>query len=281
MFMLLIASIASAFAQTHTVGKGESLQSIAAKYNVTEEQLIKANPGVEKLFFVGLKLNIPENTQTAANTQTIIQPQKETVNGNSNMTNTVAIKTDSNNEPDEPGTEFNMMLEYGFLPKTEGASGNNYTYAITAGANYYFMHHAAGLFAGARIGYNSANYHEMYRLGVGSYASYTLDSHFISLPINVGYSFATNDRRFAITPYAGLGFNFCVASKYKQKSHGADIQDMDSKLKKKVGIDARIGLQLRLWGFNIGASYVFPLNDNQKMYFGDDSYFAVNIGFGF
>lgn len=53
------------------------------------------------------------------------------------------------------------------------------------------------------------------------------------------------------------------------------------KYKKKVGADFRAGVQLRLWGFNVGASYVCPLNKNQKMYFGDDSYFAVNIGFGF
>ncbi len=52
------------FAQTHTVERGENLQSIAAKYNVTVAQLVDANPGADKLFYVGLKLNIPEITET-------------------------------------------------------------------------------------------------------------------------------------------------------------------------------------------------------------------------
>ena len=52
----------AAFALTHKVARGETLESIAAKYNVTEAQLIEANPGAANLFYVGLILNIPEST---------------------------------------------------------------------------------------------------------------------------------------------------------------------------------------------------------------------------
>ena len=59
MMVFLVLGIA-VFAQTHIVQKGENLQSIATKYNVTVSQLIEANPGADKLFYVGLILNIPE-----------------------------------------------------------------------------------------------------------------------------------------------------------------------------------------------------------------------------
>lgn len=274
----------SVFAQTHTVARGESLQSIAAKYNITETQLIEANPGVDKLFYVGLKLNIPQSlesvsTSTATSIATQTQPATSQT---STSANNATSSNDKNDFDDKPGAAFTIMLEYGFLPKMEGTSGTNYTYAFTAGANYYFMHREAGVFAGARVGYNSANYNALIRNGVGSYTSMTLDSHFISIPINAGYTFANSKRQFAITPYAGIDPNFCVGSKYKQKEISSGSSDKsETKLKNKVGFDARIGAQLRIYGFNIGASYVFPLNDNQKMYFGDDSYLAINIGFGF
>ena len=174
-----------------------------------------------------------------------------------------------------------MMIEYGFLTKEDDAKGTNYTYAYSIGGNYYFMHRMSGVFAGARIGYNSANYnhYESYR---GSYYTSTSTAHFITLPINAGYAFATENRNLALTPYAGVDFNFCVGGKNKTEGRIEGVQiDRESKFKKKVGLDARIGILLRLWGFNIGASYVMPLNKNQKQYFGDESYIAINLGCGF
>ena len=53
-------------ALTHTVTKGENLKAIAEKYNVTIAQLLEANPGVESLFFIGMKLTVPENAAASA-----------------------------------------------------------------------------------------------------------------------------------------------------------------------------------------------------------------------
>lgn len=46
--------------KTHIVQRGESIESISKKYNISSNDLIGANPGVESLFYIGLKLNIPE-----------------------------------------------------------------------------------------------------------------------------------------------------------------------------------------------------------------------------
>lgn len=45
---------------TYTVQRGETLAGIAAKFNVTTADLIKANPNADGLFYVGMKLNIPQ-----------------------------------------------------------------------------------------------------------------------------------------------------------------------------------------------------------------------------
>ena len=275
------------FAETHTVEYGESLRSIAAKYKVTETDLIEANPGADKVFYVGLTLNIPKPAQT------FVVPAPTRI-GQKSVQTTPADTTAPDKSPenksiaeneakeDKAGPELTMMIEYGFLPKVSGVRGTNYTYAFTIGANYYFMHSKSGVFAGGRIGYNSANYNGLISDGRGSYLTTTTTAHFITLPLHGGYTFANAKRNCALTPYAGLGFNFCVGGKSKMKaySHGSS-GELETDINKKVGVDARIGLQLRLWGFNVGASYVIPLNDNQKGYFGSDCYMAINIGFGF
>lgn len=269
-------------AQTHVVAKGESLQSIADKYNISIEKLIEANPGSDKLFYIGLKLNIPENVitigaSTASNEQ-VISGQNSSVAVHSEQA--VASQSAGETTEDNPGLSYVYALEYGFLQKLEGSRGSHYAFSITMGANYYFMHKDKGVFAGGRIGYNSASFTSLTKISIGNYISETTDSHFITLPINVGYSWCTNDRKFGVTPLAGIDFNFCVGGKYKYKEIGSSIEDT-TKFKKKTGVDARLGLMLRLYGINIGAAYVLPLNDNQEAYFGEDAYLSVCFGYGF
>lgn len=283
-FIALLPWGVTVLAQIHTVARGENLQSIAAKYNVTEAQLISANPGVDKLFYVGLKLNIPESARqlsTLVTTSTVSQTLPIATNApaapNNDISNSGVHELD-----DKPGFNFLTMLEYGFLPKIEGAKSTNYTYSFTVGGYYYFMHRLSGLFAGARIGYNSANYNTWVKIDRGNYYSSTSEAHFITIPISAGYTFATKNRYLAVIPYVGIDPNFCVAGKYKHTFTGSGPHNnIEGIFKKKVGFDARLGLQLRIFGVHLGVAYVIPLNDEQKSYFGEDSYIGINLGFGF
>ena len=46
----------------HTVAKGETLYSISKRYNTTVEEVVKLNPGSERILSIGQKLIIPRNT---------------------------------------------------------------------------------------------------------------------------------------------------------------------------------------------------------------------------
>ena len=69
---------------THTVQQGETLAKIAAKYGVSEEAILEANPSARTLFFTGLKLTIP--AQSANNQQ---QPAGN-VSNNNNVSNSAS-----------------------------------------------------------------------------------------------------------------------------------------------------------------------------------------------
>lgn len=45
---------------THSVGRGETIASIAKKYNVPEGDILKLNPEAKEFIYVGLKLQIPQ-----------------------------------------------------------------------------------------------------------------------------------------------------------------------------------------------------------------------------
>lgn len=57
--MMVCAGVAWS-AVVHTVQRGESLETIARDYNTSVQSIVNANPGCENLFYVGLKLTIPD-----------------------------------------------------------------------------------------------------------------------------------------------------------------------------------------------------------------------------
>lgn len=60
--------------RTHTVQKGESIESISKMFQISEEELCAANPGIETLFYIGLKLNIPDVKKTSITDNVIETP---------------------------------------------------------------------------------------------------------------------------------------------------------------------------------------------------------------
>ena len=64
------------FQRTHTVAKTETLFGISKKYNLTVDELVKANPGVDKGINVGQVLNIPEVSSAVKGNSTVKTQQK-------------------------------------------------------------------------------------------------------------------------------------------------------------------------------------------------------------
>lgn len=117
--LLFLGSVAIC-ATTHTVARGENLQRIAEKYNITVAQLVEANPGVETLFYIGLKLNIPEPVDGI--TETAPAPAAETATYSRQpqpSTNSAAQIYSSGNRPQkgaDKGTRVDINGEVVYHP---------------------------------------------------------------------------------------------------------------------------------------------------------------------
>ncbi len=265
----------------HTVQRGESLESIARTYRTTVDAIIQANPGCESAFYVGLKLNIPEAVATAVESQATASheasaPAPAETTSTQQQYNAEAPAAI---ESAGPGFEPVLMLEMGFLEKMEGVSNFNYTYGATVGVNYWIIEKSKGAFAGVRIGYNSASYNHSYSER-GYSASQETDSHFIGIPVNFGFAFTNNTKKFALIPMAGFDFNISVKSTTKFRATGYNEEKKKGE-SGKFAVGLRFGLGLRIYEFNLVGFYTLPLNDWQKSYFGNDGYFGVGLAFGF
>lgn len=75
---------------THVVQRGETIESIAEYYKVSVEDINKANPNADGMFYVGMKLVVPVGTANSA-----IQPTVQRANTEDLMSQQSAYKSSS------------------------------------------------------------------------------------------------------------------------------------------------------------------------------------------
>lgn len=283
--IVLSACQLMAVALTHTVARGENLQGIAQRYGITTEQLLSANPKAETLFYVGMKLEIPEqspaSTHVESGTETINRVQNQPTDMRRSEPIIMEPTSDENNsaadsaKSDKPGVSGTFDLRYGFGKKAKNMKGHSFNFQMMLGGNYYVMKAQDGLFVGAGVGWRmaSSNFKSDYDRFESSY-------HYIMLSPRLGYAIAMdkNPEKLALIPYAAVNIGFCVSAKQK-------FNKEEKKAEKRTGYEAEFGLKLRISGFDIGAAYSIPFG-NKKEIEGmkddsDDGYFSVSLGFGF
>ena len=274
-------SMAQSQTVTHVVQRGETLESIAESYKVSVEDINKANPNADGIVYVGMKLNIPTSSkpQIVSNNDnqggsTYIQGNNINHHSNDKVNQEHKYKAAKNEDEKVGKIEFAGELGFGFI---KGA--DNCMYEATIGANYRRPYN---LYGGARIGYNSANY-----IGLTKYEGRSIKVeqkyHFIEIPLELGYSFKNASETLGLMPFIGFNTNIGLSGKNKLRTFGSSGKEESQKVKigGKVGIGARVGVRVYLWGFDITGSYQIPLNDKQKGWFGKDAFPEITLAWGF
>lgn len=262
---------------THVVQRGETIESIAQYYNVSVEDINKANPNADGVVYVGMKLNIPTSSDFSKTTpkeapKNMAPIQKQVTE---NHTENYVKHNDTQNNDEKVGKfEFAGELGFGFI---KGA--DNFMYEATVGANYRLPYN---IYVGARIGYNSANY-----IGLTKYEGRSIEVeqkyHFLEIPLELGYALKNTSETLGVIPFVGFNTNIGLSGKNKLRTLGTGGKTESQKVKigGKVGLGARVGVRVCLWGFDITGSYQIPLNDKQKGWFGKDAFPEITLAWGF
>ena len=266
---------------THVVQRGETLESIAEYYKVSVDDINKANPNADGMVYVGMKLNIPTSSrpQKVSNNDNQGEPTYTQENNIENHSNDKVFQEHKNstakNKDEKVGKfEFAGELGFGFI---KGA--DNFMYEATVGANYRLPYN---LYVGARIGYNSANYIGLIAIE-GQNINAEQNYHLLEIPIEFGYSLKNESETLGLIPFVGFNTNIGLSGKYKQRVLGTGGKEGSQKVKigGKVGVGARIGVRVCLWGFDITGAYQIPLNNKQKGWFGKDAFPEITLAWGF
>ncbi|MCM1037288.1 MAG: LysM peptidoglycan-binding domain-containing protein, partial [Bacteroides sp.] len=274
---ILVVSACAMSAAVHVVQRGETLRSIAGTYNITTQQLVEANPGADTLFYVGLKLNIPEPAAAPAAAPAAGQPAPMP---------TEPAEPAQEAETSELGPGWTMLLgaNYGFLEKAEGVKNTSHgALAFSFGGTYWVKERFEGAFASIGLGYewitrswNNFESRPYYRLSSDS------DLHLIYLPVRFGYRFnmPIGKVRFGLSPYVGFDFGMTVAGKSERYEDGDKRKE-----KAKTGEfipSFKPGLMVCFGDvLCIGFYYKVPMGKKAKGIYDKDGHFGLTLATGF
>ena len=216
MIALLSMTIAVAQQTSHIVQRGETLEGIARKYNVTAAAIKKANPDAADMIYVGMKLIIPSPQQNK-NSNSIQNDQRKTSSTTKNAPKREILY--STQKRPQPQKTFYNEVNFGILAEAFGGYSNfmwnggspvagiGFGAGVTGQLHFQERDYAPeGYFAQAGINYA--------RKGSGAYPINYINVKVLPL----GYSFCDLIDDFAFFAKAG-GYVAYPFSKIETKSN--------------------------------------------------------------
>ena len=227
LFVMFTMTISAQEIKTHTVQRGETIESIAEKYNVSAADITKANPDAAKFFYTGMKLKIPAvhnnkiNEPVNAENRAVVNPP----------TKQIEVGTEQNNNqsssvmPSEPTMSPNGQLIdglevffkfnpthdfYGFRITGICPKDNLKWLGLSFGADYQFIKHGS-FFSDFGVGFFPRYVISSLMLGCSLYPYIGLYSYD---KLAGFYNYTGNAKYESKTEFTyGLNFDFLVGVK--------------------------------------------------------------------
>lgn len=244
----------------HTVTKGETVKSIAAKYDTTTEKIYELNPKAKTFLFVGMTLSIPISRVDEKDQNSHIDIDKEPILNQKKSTATNIIENDAS-KPENSffeslispehlagSTKPDLMVGYNLV---EGVKFKDQplNMTFTPACNYYITDKAyAGIGLGITINYN-------YSMPSSNY-SITTSSFGLNMPLFVGLRITEN-----IRAYTGPQLDYIISGKmvtdYDGDKTTQRFKDMDINR-----FSASWGVYVGAYGFRAGLRFGFKSEDS-------------------
>lgn len=232
--MLLSVTIMQAQQIVHTVQRGETLESIAQKYNVSKETITKNNPYVDESFYVGMKLYIPKQLDN-------ISDDNVYSNSNVQMDNTYQhAERPSSDVTEKSRKRFEFEVFAGVSLNNNVGDGISDTKMKIGGhvgftGRYYIVGDFWGevSLAFATKGYKqtvsstSGQYWDDYGPNYDSELKTTMTTYNLDIPINIGYAFTFSDN-LKLRIKAGPYFTFAISGELKETGYTEYFEDTHS-----------------------------------------------------
>jgi len=263
LLLIAIASVQLALAQTqtvkHTVQRGETLETIAKKYGVTKDDIVKLNPDAAQFVYVGMELTVPVNGNGM---KPITEESKQIYTKNQMLTTQKEEETYNIKETESP-INFSFKISYGFLRFGDDfeVRKSSFTYGLTAGIDYNFYDN---WYMSANVGWKHYNINTTVKGEKSSGA----DIDCIVLPLTCGYSFDG-----IISPYVGIEFAYAIKGKteYCGETMSKKVKDVTNS---RFATTVSVGINIVKY-VNIAYNYELTEMCGKKA---QSRYFSIGLG---
>ncbi len=114
-------SISAQETKTHIIQRGETIESIAKKYGISEADLKEANPDIKKFYYAGMSIVIPVKAVAVESKSVGSQPYQKRQKVNTAKSNpSYRLETKMNNLPEKKHAKQNTGISFGFLVDVYG-----------------------------------------------------------------------------------------------------------------------------------------------------------------
>lgn len=260
-FIAIVLFSGASFAQTrkHTVQRGETLETIANRYETSVAEITELNPDASRFIYVGMELIIPDSP--AASAKSASNDKESSVDSSSakkkEVENKISVSESSSTRNEQKNHSFSFGImdtaTYGFLPSIEEGpnSTDGYTLAFTIGPTFNFT---PSFYTAVQIGWMSKNEFAWIHIP-GDNRKYTTSTEHIYIPGEIGYRIAG-----FLVPHAGVDINYIVKKTLTEGYYGEE-QKTKVKVDNNLFFNGRVGIRLTIKGIGLGYDYIFPLND--------------------
>lgn len=258
-------SLAQTSVVTHTIERGETLESIAEKYGVTKEAILQANAAATQFTYVGMELQIPvsqahptenEATTQNANDQVLLHPLADNTKSD--------LPAPSNDaSPSLTPSNFSQFRitysgDFDHFDKGVYAIGGSYFSDSGWGGNFTY---------GTNLGLVDSSISIMF-FEIGPSYAYTYNNIFLSADLNfIGVFGSTEELVTKTSKESTIGNHYFPPKEY-----------MTTELKHKfawgITFTPRIGVKIKRVIPFIGPRFVGQRASNEK----GETVFDINVG---
>lgn len=229
--------------KVHVVERGETIESIAKKYNVTKEELVKLNPDVAQFVYVGMEISIPVSLVKEAVINSVEESNTELTTKDTYASSFVDTSTEQVTVESSDDVEFNNW-GLGYIAALEAFDEGIY------GVHYNIINDrkiGGHLFAGMNLGLVDTDYTRYFvRIGPNYSVSIAENVSFY-VPFTVDLTWATHpeNKKVTTTPNTNNNVN------WDDKAHTYDKKE--SKTEFGWGLSLTPSLAIKFGGIYLNA----------------------------
>lgn len=281
--VIVAMNVAAQSVTTHIVQRGETIESIASKYQVSVDDIKRANPNAGDFFYVGMKLNIPSKSDSSVLknnasglTDSSLATEKETFKSNQSVQPIQSFSYSEDSSKESKANTWHYAGRIGWdIYKVKDYSTYSFNFEFLLGPRYYLTDNIY-LSSGLGLMYGEIDTSTRYNNKTNKNI---VKPFSLMLPLEGGASIFIIPNRLAFRAETGVTFAYALFGKVKTNDANTSFSDIDGI--ERFGSFYRIaaGVDIPKWDLGLMFHFSIPLSSKSINVAKDSNFFGISLTF--